>query len=277
MKETAFLPSFLSHQSKSTVIWCYTGAGYGYKENYKQIINLNRNAIPIIIIFSNAGALVANRYGFFWNLGQTTIEKDLIHFIFENEKVLQCNIKKILDRANLSYSTAPNDPAFSYAISLANNDAVRCIIGSPLTANTTAKLANGIADTFITNLIVHGLKAGKKIGIFPTDASFPEVTSFLPVRYHSKTISRKVDPKLCQFNAIKINRFNQIEYLAHFCVGCLKCVHEFPEVFSFLEEITVKIRQIDAQNASKLASELSIFNKPEQINPFVKQLFRQFK
>ena len=78
MKETAFLPSFLFHQSKSTVIWCYTGAGYGYKENYKQIINLNRNAIPIIIIFSNAGALVANRYGFFWNLGQTTIEKDLI-------------------------------------------------------------------------------------------------------------------------------------------------------------------------------------------------------
>lgn len=273
MKETAFLPSFLSHQLKPTVIWCYTGAGYGYKENYNQIINLNRNAIPIIIIFSNAGALVANRYGFFWNLAQTTIEKDLIHFIFENEKVLQFNIKKLLEQADLSYSTAPNDPAFSYAISLANNDAVRCIIGSPLTANTTAKLVNGIADTYITNLIVHGLKAGKKIGIFPTDASFSEVTSFLPVRYHRKTISRKIDPKLCQFNAIRITNFDQIEYLAHYCVGCLKCVHEFPEVFSSLEEITIKIRQIDAQNANKLASELTVFKEPEQIYHFVKQFF----
>jgi dihydromethanopterin reductase (acceptor) len=273
MKETPFLPPFLYQKSTSAVLWCYTGAGYCFEENFEQIIKLNRESIPICIIFSSAGALVANRYGFFWKLCQITIEQDYIHFIFQNKDVLHYNIKKLLNRANLSYSVAPNDPAYSQAVSLANNEAVVCIIGSPITANTTAKLANGIADTFITNLITQGLKADKNIGIFPTDAIFPEVISLLPVRYRGNTSTKKINTNICQFGAIKETRSHQIEFLAQYCVGCYQCVKVLPELFFSAKKQKVRIRKIDTQNSDKLSSEVVVFAKPGEIYNFVKEQF----
>ena len=56
--------SFLSRQSTSTVLWCYTGAGHFFKSNLNQLLKLNQTKVPICLIFSNAGALIANRYGF---------------------------------------------------------------------------------------------------------------------------------------------------------------------------------------------------------------------
>ncbi len=274
MKETPLFPHFLYQKSISSVLWCYTGAGYCFEENFEQIIKLNHESIPLCIIFSSAGALVANRYGFFWNLCQNPLEKDFIHFIFERKDVLRYNIKKLLDSAKLSYSFAPNDPAYSSAVSLANNEAVVCIIGSPITANTAAKLVNGIADTYITNLITQGLKAGKKIGIFPTDTTFPEAMSLLPIRYRGNPKSEKIDPKICQFNAIKNLSSNQIDFLAQYCVGCHQCVKMLPEIFSSEKKRKIKVRKIDAQNAARLEADFTIFTQPSEIHSFVKKCFK---
>jgi flavoprotein len=271
MNKLLSLTSFLSKQSSLTVIWCYTGAGHCFKENFEQIIKLNQDCIPICLIFSEAGALVANRYGFFWRLCQSDLKKDTIHFMFPNKDILNSNIEILLNRANLSYGILSQDPAYSIAISLAYNRGVACIIGSPFTANTIAKLASGIADSFISNLISHGVKAGSNIGIFPTDASTIEVTSFLPVRYCGKSSSEQIEIGICQYNAIKGINPLEIDFLANMCVGCKKCVMKYPELFTYGEQIKVKIRNIDVQNVNHLRSEVVIFSSPKEIEKFVKR------
>jgi flavoprotein len=271
MKKTFFLLSFLSQQSAPTVLWCYTGAGHRFEENFEQIIKLNRESIPICFIFSDAGALVANRYGFFWKLSKTIIKKDLVHFLFQNEEILNSNIKIFLNQMNLSYDVIPFDPSFSIAISLAYNKVIACIIGSPLTANTVAKLANGLADNFTTNLIAHGIKAGINIGIFPTDAISSEETSILPIRYNGKGYSKQIETAVCQYNAIKEITLSKIDFLARFCVGCKKCVEKYPEFFTFGDQIKVKIRNTDIQNVKKLRSEVVVFSSPKRIENFVRK------
>lgn len=276
MKKTvSFLP-FLSQRSTPTVLWCYTGAGHHFKENFEHILKLNRESIPICLIFSDAGALVANRYGFFWKLSKTILKKDLIHFIFQNEEILNLNIKLFLNQVNLSYDVIPFDPSFSIAVSLAYNKMIACIIGSPLTANTVAKLANGLADNFTTNLITHGMKAGINIGIFPTDAISSEETSILPVRYNGKGSSKQIKIDVCQYNAIKEITPSKIDFLARFCVGCKKCVEKYPEFFTFGEQIKVKIRNTDIQNANKLRSEVVVFSSPKEIENFVKKQMESY-
>ncbi len=271
MKNPFSLLSFLSQQSTSTVLWCYTGAGHRFEENFEQILKLNRESIPICFIFSDAGALVANRYGFFWKLSKTTFKKDLVHFLFQNEEILNSNIKTFLNQMNLSYDVIPFDPAFSSAISLVYNNKIVCIIGSPLTANTVAKLANGLADNFTTNLLTHGMKAGINIGIFPTDAISSEEISILPVRYNGKGSSKRIGTDVCQYNAIKEITPSKIDFLARYCIGCKKCVEKYPEFFTHGEKIKVRIRNTDVQNVNKLKSEVVVFSSPKEIVNFVKK------
>ena len=265
-------PPFLSDQASPAILWCYTGGGHFFDEIFVQIKKLNHESIPICFVFSNAGALVANRYGFFWELAHSDARKECFHFIFENT-VAQNNIDKILLQADFSYSIISTDPAFSVAVALANSD-VRCIIACPLTANTAAKLAFGIADSFISNLLSAGLKSGKKVAIIPTDAQSRRMKTKLPIRQIKSASTDQINPDICEFNALKRTSTNQVQFLPQFCVGCKICVKKFPEVFSTGNQIEVKIREVDSQNIQKLSSELTVLRTPNEIYTFIKQFFQ---
>ena len=263
---------FLTNRSTPFVLWCFTGGGHFFEEILEQIKKVNHESIPISFVFSNAGALVANRYGFFWNLMHSNVRKDYLHFIFENS-VAQYNIKKILQKADLSYSTISKDPTFSIAMSLANSEA-KCIIACPLTANTAAKLALGITDSLISNLVSSGLKSGKKVGILPTDAISQKIKTKLPIQQIKPASTDQINIDVCEFNALKRTSTNQVQFLPQFCVGCQVCVKKYPDVFSSGNQIEVIIREVDSKNILNLSSELTVLQTPSEIYSFIKEFFQ---
>lgn len=269
------LPPFLSDKTSSSILWCYTGGGHYFNDLFAQIIKINHEALPICFVFSDAGALVANRYGLFWKLAHSNINKEYLHFIF-GDTVAQYNIEKILREADFSYSIISKDPSFSFAEVLANSQ-VNCIIACPLTANTAAKLALGIRDSFISNLLSSGLKSEKTVAILPTDAFFGRIKTELPIRQIQLTSSSQINIEICEFNALKEAPNNQIQFVPQFCVGCQSCVKKHPAVFSYGDTIEMEIREVDFQNIQKLRSELTVFQSPNEIFPFVQQFFRKKK
>jgi len=262
------ISSFLSDQTSPSIIWCYTGAGHYFEEIFDQIIRINEESIPICFVFSNAGALVANRYGLFWRITHSDYRKKYTHFVFE-DVVADYNIPDILQEADFSYSILSKDPTYSVAIALANSE-VKCIIACPLTANTASKLALGVTDSIISNLLSAGLKSGKRIGILPTDAIQKRIRTRLPIRQVKPASINLVNRSICKFNALVETSTNKIEFRPQFCAGCKKCVEKFPDVFSYGDEIKVKIRDIDSRNIQKLSSELTVFNSPDEILPFIR-------
>jgi archaeoflavoprotein AfpA len=63
----------------------------------------------------------------------------------------------------------------------------------PATANTVAKIVNGIADTLITNSVAQATKAGIPIYIFPVDYEKGSQTTILPDGSKLELIMREID------------------------------------------------------------------------------------
>ena len=164
----------------------------------------------------------------------------------------------------------PVDPTFAKGIWLANYN-IRCIIASPLTSNSVAKLVSGINDTLIGNILSAGKKAGQLIGILPTDRGFDSIVSSLPVRQKVQLNSDKLNPKICSFNALNSERA-YVEYLPEYCVGCRKCVEKYPDNFTVDEKIEIHIRAIDQQNSQKLSDEFRVFHSVDEISVFISSL-----
>ncbi|MFW9904617.1 MAG: flavoprotein [Candidatus Thorarchaeota archaeon] len=263
------LSSFLSNKSSPSVLWCYTGAGHFFEEIFDLILDLNRNSIPICFVFSNAGALVANRYGLFWKLIRSDYRKEYAHFIFE-EVVAKYNIQDLLQEANFSYTILPKDPTFSAVVALANSE-IPYIIACPLTANTASKLVLGVADSLISNLLSAGRKAGKKIGILPTDSKQQRIKTKLPTRQINPSSTTQFDITVCKFKAIEETNTAEIIYSPQYCVGCQACVKKFPNIFSYGDKIEINVRKIDSDNIQRLCTEFTVFNSPSEILPFINQ------
>ena len=265
------LTSFISTHQENLVVWCLTGGGHFFDENYKVFMKLLSNGQPILAIFSNAGAIVHNRYGFFWKLSELTSNNPQVLFLFENEECLDNNIQFLLEKANISYSVLPDDSAFSRGIWIANQK-IKCIVASPLTANSVAKLTHGIADTLIVNILSAGKKASQLIGVFPTDRGSDTIISYLPVRQKKPLPMNIINIKVCTFGALKITSSTYVEYSPEICVGCQSCVKKYPDYFTVNEKIKVQIRKIDQANSQKLASEFRLFQTPDEIFSFVSML-----
>jgi len=102
-----------------------------------------KKAHKVTIALSNAGYVVLNMYGFY-----KLAERNKI--VLEKEQ-------------GASF-------IFSGEINTKNFDLV---VVAPCTANTVAKIACGIADTLVTNIVAQALKHGVDVCILPTD--FKEV------------------------------------------------------------------------------------------------------
>lgn len=135
-----------------SLIWGMTGTGYMIKESIDVMKELQEEIgenIRITVMLSKEGVAVVKWYKQ-WN------------YLIETVK-------------SVHEEKTPNIPFFAGALQIGKYDMFICC---PVSANSTAKIVYGIADTLITNCVAQAIKGGVTVYIFPSDQDFePIVTS----------------------------------------------------------------------------------------------------
>jgi flavoprotein len=124
-----------------SILWCITGAGHLLDECVEKIEELSKTA-EVTVVFSDAGYEVALMYGLFDRIKNSAAEI-----------ILEKNQRKSSPFVGRLYKKE-----------------FEKVIVAPCTANTTAKVVHGIADSLVTNIVAQSGKAGTPVYILPTDA-----------------------------------------------------------------------------------------------------------
>jgi archaeoflavoprotein AfpA len=82
---------------------------------------------------------------------------------------------------------------------------------SPATANTTAKIVHGIADTLITNCVSQAVKGGTPVYIYPVDQRPGDIETEIPGGGRISIRTRRIDLE----NTERLRRMEGIEVLSH--------------------------------------------------------------
>jgi archaeoflavoprotein AfpA len=132
------------------MIWGITGTGFMLQESIDLMKDLQENYnIKLTVILSKEGAAVVKWYK---------------KWLALTEVVEKVKIEK-----------TPNIPFYAGPLQLGKFDFFLCC---PVSANTVAKIAYGIADTLITNCVAQAIKGGQIAYLFPSDQDIePIVTS----------------------------------------------------------------------------------------------------
>lgn len=131
-------------------MWGITGTGYLIKESIDLLKELQeKRNVNITVMLSKEGAVVVKWYKQ-WN--------------YLNEVIKKVRVE-----------VTPNNPFFAGPLQLGEYD---FFVVCPVSANTVAKIAYGIADTLITNCVAQSIKGGISVYLFPSDQHLePIVTS----------------------------------------------------------------------------------------------------
>ncbi len=286
------------------IAWGISGAGCWLIESFEVIGRILRDYdVKIDLFFSEAGREVAQCYGIFESpvpIKTPFIDKvrEIPHF---NPDFFQPNFvdkyqwlgandhRKPIDLANDDdiLPSKPIDKDFDYDEALhdvifeidegssfptaasASNNRYDYVIISPATGNTVAKIANGIADSLLSNLAIMANKSTKtEVIIIPTDFNEGLVKSYLPIMLHSDTCKKCPECSAlwaCKPGAIRRKR-GKIRINRLKCIGCLDCVRFCRySVVSFLEETEVLVREREVQKTTELTKQdgFTILETPE--------------
>ncbi|MBE0525348.1 MAG: archaeoflavoprotein AfpA, partial [Candidatus Thorarchaeota archaeon] len=125
------------------IVWGITGSGDRIEEILDNMIQLKDGKdLKITVIVSKAGEQVFRWYKL-WDRLQASFDKE-----------------KTETNANVPFIAGP--------LQIGKYD---LLIVAPLTANSTAKIAHGIADTLITNAVAQTLKGRTPVLLYPVDQS----------------------------------------------------------------------------------------------------------
>ncbi|MHA2390994.1 MAG: flavoprotein [Promethearchaeota archaeon] len=132
------------------LMWGITGTGYLLDECIELMKELQEKFnTDLTVILSKEGAAVVKWYKKWLSL---------------TEAVKRVKIEK-----------TPNIPFYAGPLQLGNYD---LFLVCPVSANSVAKIVQGIADTLITNCVAQAIKGGMDVHIFPSDQDLePIVTS----------------------------------------------------------------------------------------------------
>ena len=134
------------------ILWGITGSGDRIEEILEAMIDLQKEeGVDISVIISKAGEQVLRLYKL-W---------DRLHEMFTK---IQVEVN-----ANVPFVAGPLQTG-TYDL----------LIVAPLTANSTAKIAHGIADTLITNAIAQTLKGITPVLLYPVDQSSLPIETTAP-------------------------------------------------------------------------------------------------
>ncbi|MFW9816615.1 MAG: archaeoflavoprotein AfpA [Candidatus Thorarchaeota archaeon] len=134
------------------IVWGITGSGDHIQEILSIMKNLEEDTgHRLTVIVSKAGEQMLRWYGF-WD-------------------ELNGSFRKVMKESS------SNVPFIAGPLQLGNYD---LLIVVPLTANSTAKIAHGIADTLITNAVAQTLKGDTPVLLYPVDQLDAEIEALGP-------------------------------------------------------------------------------------------------
>ncbi|MHA1427180.1 MAG: archaeoflavoprotein AfpA [Candidatus Helarchaeota archaeon] len=166
------------------LIWGITGSGDYIKEIVDLIIKIQQDfKLQIKVILSINGKLVLKFYKIL--------------------KKLQENIEDV------KVEKGPNNP---FVAGKAQTGYYDLIVIAPVSGNSVAKLAHGIADTLITNVVAQALKGGHRVYLFPTDQERMDTTTVLPNGRTFILKHRKIDLD----NIEKLRAMDDVVILQHY-------------------------------------------------------------
>ena len=165
------------------IAWGITGSGDCLVESVKVMKLLQkRYDLDIDVVVSKAGEMVLARYKL-------------------------CDmIKKSFGKVFIEVT--PNIPFLVGPLQLGEYD---FLLLCPATANTTAKIAHGIADSLLTNCVAQATKAGLPTFIFPVDQKAGKVVTVLPNKKRITLHIRDIDVE----NVEKLRRTKDITVLSN--------------------------------------------------------------
>ncbi len=173
-----------------SLIWAILGSGYVLQESIDLMKDLQENYdIKLTVLLSKEGAAVVKWYK---------------KWLALTEVVEKVKVEK-----------TPNIPFYAGPLQLGKFDLFLCC---PVSANTVAKIAHGIADTLITNCVAQAIKGGQITYLFPSDqGTEPIVTSRpdgSPLVLKIRDIELENIRKLKNMEGIEIiSDFNEIKNL----------------------------------------------------------------
>lgn len=222
--------------------WAITGAGHFLNESVKIMENLAEDHM-VTVFLSNAAEEVLKMYGLYENITNIT-------------------------GGRYRELAKDSDQKFSYPItgrlSLGNYD---LFIVSPATANTVAKIVNGISDTLVSNGVSQAGKGEVPTIIVPVDLEPGDVNTILPSKLEL-TICADCDEcqaaQACPNGAIIPK--SEIDLVK--CIGCGKCKNACPfGAVSSGKIITIHMRDIDIENTHKLVlmEGIKVLSNPQEI------------
>ncbi|MBN2229327.1 MAG: archaeoflavoprotein AfpA [Candidatus Thorarchaeota archaeon] len=134
------------------IVWGITGSGDRIHEILDIMTNLHEEQnVKITVILSKAAEQVLRGYKL-W---------ELLHSTFD----------KVLHEQNA------NAPFIAGSLQIGKYD---LLVIAPLTANSTAKIAHGIADTLVTNAVAQTLKGTTPVLLYPVDQSLEPIRTIGP-------------------------------------------------------------------------------------------------
>jgi archaeoflavoprotein AfpA len=147
------------------IVWGITGSGDLVDEIFKTMKQLEDDAdIRLTVIVSKAGEQMLRLYGR-WD-------------------ELNSSFSKVMKESNA------NVPFLAGPLQIGKYDV---LVVAPLTANSTAKIAYGIADTLITNSVAQTLKGTTPVILFPVDQVEEDVQAIGPKGEEFTIKPREVD------------------------------------------------------------------------------------
>lgn len=219
------------------ILWCVTGGGQFLEGVYKSMRKLaEKNRVTVA--FSSAGYEVVQMYGLL-----EMIEENFSEIVLEEEQ-----------------------GASSPIVGRFSKKEYGGVVVAPCTANTIAKVVNGIADSLITNIVAQAGKCKIPVFILPTDAKKIQKTR-IPINIdYERCINCSPCPAMenCPSNAFFISEGVRINLLK--CNACKKCIRFCKYgAIGFGKEVTIECRDIDIENVKRI-NEMEGIHVIEDIN-----------
>ncbi len=190
---------------RNVIAWAITGAGHYLKESVEILEKIVEAGRPVVVYVSRAGRDVLRMYNLLNNV--ESLRNKGVEIIYEDEE-------------------SPSFPRTGRAYI-----DIRIVIVSPTTLNTLAKVASGICDSLISNLVAHALKARVPVALVVPDLDCPlesEIPILIDRNICKRCVEKCIAMRYCPRSAIYLGP----EGLPHVdlsrCDRCGICVDKCP-------------------------------------------------
>jgi len=147
------------------VAWGITGAGDQLVQTVEAMERVIENPLVQVKTFASRNAEIVIKWYKLWNRLQDKFGK-------------------------VAVERGPNQPFIAGALQTGRYD---LLFVSPATANTTAKIAHGIADSLVSNCVAQAVKGGTPVYICPVDWRMGSLETEIPGGRRIRITTRRVD------------------------------------------------------------------------------------